>query len=100
MLRSVSKFNRFRNKKLYGYSENPKPLPHIDFIGNKKKYFTFSAVLMVAIAAASFVINTKLDIRFTGGALLTYGYEGEISDTDIEKDINDILGKKRNRNNR
>ena len=68
-------------------------MPHIDFIGNKKKYFTFSAVLMVAIAAASFVINTKLDIRFTGGALLTYGYEGEISDTDIEKDINDILGK-------
>ena len=93
MLRSVSKFNRFRNKKFYGYSENPKPLPHIDFIGNKKKYFTFSAVLMVAIAAASFVINTKLDIRFTGGALLTYGYEGEISDADIEKDINDILGK-------
>ena len=51
---------------------------HIDFIKNRKIYFTISIILMIFCIASSFVLGAKLDIQFKGGTLITYLYEGEI----------------------
>ena len=37
------------------------------------------------------MFGAKMDIQFTGGALLTYGYDSEISINDMEKDIEKVL---------
>ncbi|MEG1863459.1 MAG: protein translocase subunit SecF, partial [Oscillospiraceae bacterium] len=92
MISSASKLSIFRNKAFYGYAENPKASKSIDFMGNKKKFFVFSSVLMVAILGFSLVFGVKMDIQFTGGALLTYGYDNEISINSMEKDVEKVLG--------
>lgn len=65
---------------------------NIDFVGHRKIYFMISAVLLVVILAATFIFGVDLDIRFKGGTILTYSYQGEISDDQVEKAAEDILG--------
>ena len=63
-----------------------------DIIGNRKKFFLFSTVLIVFILLFSFVFGVEMDIQFKGGAMLTYGYQGEISLSAIQGDIESVLG--------
>ena len=66
-----------------------------DFIGNKKKFFTFSIVLLAVVILSTFIFGADLDIRFKGGTILTYSYEGETGSVDldeVEKLAEDILG--------
>ncbi len=63
-----------------------------DIIGNRKRFFLFSTVLIVFILLFSLVFGVEMDIQFKGGAMLTYGYEGEASLSAIQSDIEAALG--------
>lgn len=65
-----------------------------DIIGNRKKFFLFSTVLIVFILLFSLVFGVEMDIQFKGGAMLTYGYEGEASLSGLQSDIEAVLGSK------
>lgn len=92
MLRSVSKMNMFRNPALYGAKKSYKAQKMFNFIANSKKFYIASAALIAIIFIYSAVAGVSMDIQFKGGALLTYGYENEISVSDVEKDVKAILG--------
>lgn len=63
-----------------------------DIIGNRKKFFLFSTVLIVFILLFSLVFGVEMDIQFKGGAMLTYGYQGEASLSALQGDIESVLG--------
>ncbi len=50
-----------------------------DVVGNRKKFFIFSSVLIVIIVLFSAVFGVQMDIEFKGGAIMTYSYTGELS---------------------
>lgn len=92
MLRSISKMNIFRNPALYGAKKVYKERKSFDFVGNSKKFYIGSIAVIAVIFIYSAVAGVSMDIQFKGGALLTYGYENEISLSDVEADFKDILG--------
>ena len=92
MLKSISKFAMFRNPKLYGYSSKPKKALSFDFINNSKKFYIGSLAVIAVIVGVSLFNGVSMDIQFKGGALLTYGYDNEISIDEVEDDISTILG--------
>ncbi len=92
MLKSISKLNIFRNPALYGAKKSYKEKKEFDFIKNSKKFFTGSIIVIVAIFAFAAFKGVSMDIQFKGGALLTYGYENEISVSDIENDFKELIG--------
>jgi len=92
MLRSVSKMNMFRNTALYGAKKSYKAKKMFNFIGNSKKFYIGSVALIAVIFIYSAIAGVSMDIQFKGGALLTYGYENEISVSDVEKEFKAILG--------
>ena len=49
----------------------------IGFVKNRKKFFIFATVLMLAIIISSFVFGVDLDILFKCGTMLDYYFEGE-----------------------
>ncbi len=63
-----------------------------DIIGNRKKFFLFSTVLIALILLFSLIFGVEMDIQFKGGAMLTYGFEGEVSLPDLQAKIEDIVG--------
>ncbi len=91
MLRSLSKQSFLRNPALYG-SIAAKPVRDFDFIANRKKMFTASAVLLCAVLVFSAVFGVKTDIQFSGGALMTYSYTGEVDIETVEDIAGEILG--------
>ena len=91
MLRSVSKMNMFRNPALYGAKKSYKARKMFNFIGNSKKFYIGSLVVIAAILVFSMVAGVSMDIQFKGGALLTYGYENEITVSDVEADFKELL---------
>ncbi len=64
----------------------------LNIIGNSKKFFIFSAVLIVLIAAFSIFFGVEMDIQFRGGAILTYSYDGDIVLSDFNSDVIDAFG--------
>ncbi len=63
----------------------------IDFVGKRKLFFAFSAILITAIVGFSLVFGVKADIQFTGGAVLKYGYTGELTEEEVNEVVSDIL---------
>lgn len=63
-----------------------------DIVGNRKKFFIFSAVLIVFILLFSVIFGVEMDIQFKGGAMLTYSYTGELDISAVQKDIESTLG--------
>lgn len=63
-----------------------------DIIGNRKKFFLFSAILIAFILLFSLIFGVEMDIQFKGGAMLTYGYEGEAPLSDVQRTIEQALG--------
>ncbi|MDK2802266.1 MAG: protein translocase subunit SecF [Oscillospiraceae bacterium] len=50
----------------------------IDFIGKKNIFFTISIILILITIISSILFGVNLDIKFTGGSISTYSYEGDI----------------------
>lgn len=65
----------------------------IDFIKNKKIYFTISIVLIVITLLVSFIFGVKMDIQFKGGSILTYSYEGELPKDKVKAEVETALNK-------
>lgn len=95
MLKSVSKFKRFRNPVLYGGMPAGKEAPapkNYDIVGNRKKFFGLSGAIFAAILVCCFVFGIQMDVQFSGGAIITYAYEGSIDMDEAQTTISDVLG--------
>lgn len=51
----------------------------INFTGKKKIFFGLSLGIILIGIICNFIFGTTLDIQFSGGATLTYSYQGDIS---------------------
>ena len=65
---------------------------HIDFIKNTKIFFGISlGIMLVCLVLNIFVFPTLVDIQFTGGTIIKYSYSGDVSESDIQKTIDDTI---------
>lgn len=63
---------------------------HIDFIKNKSKYFAISLSAIILGIVLSFVFGVYVDIKFKGGAIISYSYDGDnITSEDIASIVKD-----------
>ena len=96
MLRGASRFKALRNPWLYGGAKSgetpPYKVPHINFVGNRKRYYAFSGVLIAVVVLFSFVFGVKMDVEFKGGTMLTLGYQNEIDLEAVETTIETATG--------
>lgn len=56
---------------------------NIDFIGNKKIFFSISLGLIALGIIFNAIYGTVLDIQFTGGAVVKYSYTGDIDANEL-----------------
>lgn len=63
-----------------------------EFIANRKKFFTFSLILIAVILLCSFIFGVQLDIRFKGGTIFSYSYSGELNFDEVQSSVEEILG--------
>ena len=66
---------------------------NVDFIGKRKIFYIISCSLIVIAVLVSVLFGVKIDIKFTGGSMLTYSYTGEITEGEAQKIIKDAIGK-------
>ncbi|MGN0613376.1 MAG: protein translocase subunit SecF [Porcipelethomonas sp.] len=62
-----------------------------DFVGKKKIWFIISLALIAAIALIAVFRGVEIAIEFKGGTIVSYGYEGDISISDAQSDIENFL---------
>ena len=95
MIRGASRCKVFRNPVLYGGSKDGKKTykcPNINFVGNRKKFYTFSGVLVAVVLVFSFVFGVTMDIEFKGGAMVTVGYQGDVDLNNVKQTVAAELG--------
>ena len=63
-----------------------------DFYGNRKKFFTLSSVLMVAVLLCCFIFGVLVSIEFKGGTIASYSYTGTISESEVASVAKNYLG--------
>ena len=63
-----------------------------DFYGNRKKFFTLSAVLMILVVLSCFIFGVLISIEFKGGTIATYSYTGTIDENAVANIAKDYLG--------
>jgi len=67
---------------------------HIDFFGKRKIFFGISIALIAAGLIFNFILGTKLDLQFAGGAVIKYSVSGgEVSTDEIENIIKEKMEK-------
>lgn len=94
MLTSLSKFNGLRNPVLYGGLRAGKtevvnkPLA---IVKNRKRFFAFSTVILIAIVVVSLIFGVQMDVQFKGGAIITYSYNGDLDTSAAQSVINETL---------
>lgn len=66
---------------------------HIKFCEKKKIFFGISLAVLAIGLICNIFLGTKLDIQFTGGAVIRYSYNGSIQQEDVEKIVKDASGK-------
>ncbi len=60
-----------------------------DFISKRKIFFTISGILITIALVVSLVFGVKLDMQFTGGAVMTFSYEGEVATNEVASILTD-----------
>jgi preprotein translocase subunit SecF len=66
---------------------------NIHFFENRKKFFAISLGIMAIGLIFNIIYGTKLDISFTGGAVIKYSYTGTVQQNDVEKIVEDATKK-------
>ena len=66
--------------------------PHINFIGNRKKFYTFSCALIAIVLVFCAVFGVKMDVEFKGGSMVTLSYEGDVDLPSLKSEIGSQLG--------
>ncbi len=90
MIWGAASCKKLRNPWLYGGKNAPvgeaqykAEKPVRDIVGQRKKFAVISSCLIAAILACSVIFGVHLDTEFTGGAIITLSYEGEVSSTAV-----------------
>ena len=84
-----------RNPWLYGGKKDGTAeykTPHINFIGNRKKFYTFSCALIAIVLVFCAVFGVKMDVEFKGGSMVTLSYEGDVDLPGLKSEIGSQLG--------
>ena len=59
----------------------------LNFVGKRKVFVIISAAAFALTILFSFVLGVNVDIRFKGGTIITYSYQGEVSTNDIKSTV-------------
>lgn len=101
---SLSKFKCFRKPEFFGVSKKDLPgdtekgketvqiieakaKTSADFVGKRKIFVIVSAALIALTVLFTFILVPNVDIRFKGGTIITYSYEGEVNTNDIKSAV-------------
>ena len=98
MIRGAIHCKALRNPWLYGGKKEggaEYKTPTINFVGNRKKFYTFSCCIIAIVLVFSAVFGVSMDVEFKGGSMITLAYEGE-ADLDALKAT---IGEELNQNN-
>ena len=66
---------------------------NLDIIGKRKIFYIISCSLILIAILVSVIFGVKIDIKFTGGSMLTYSYTGDIETGDVQKIVKESIGK-------
>lgn len=95
MIRGAASIPALRKPWLYGAPSADKPQKEAKsffFMALRKRFLTGAACLMGAILLCTAVLGVRLGTQFTGGAMITLGYQGEISLQELEETAAQTLG--------
>ena len=67
--------------------------PSINYIGNRKKFYTFSCALIAIVLVFCGIFGVKMDVEFKGGSMVTLSYEGEADLNALKSTISTELNK-------
>lgn len=96
MIRGAVHFKPLRNAWLFGGKKEGGAdfkTPSINFIGNRKKFYTFSCALIAVVLVFCGIFGVKMDVEFKGGSMITLAYEGDADLNDLKSTIGAELGK-------
>ncbi len=96
MIRGAVHFKPLRKAWLFGGKKEGGAnfkTPSINFIGNRKKFYTFSCALIAVVLVFCAVFGVKMDVEFKGGSMITLAYEGDVDLNDLKSVIGSELGK-------
>ncbi len=94
MIRGAASIKALRNPWLYGASAAGKETSEkkpINFVALRKRFLAFSSCLMAAIVLCAVIFGVRLDTEFTGGAMITLSYQGEIDVANVESTAEETL---------
>ena len=95
MIRGAVHCKALRNPWLYGGKKDGTAeykTPHINFVGNRKKFYTFSCALIAIVLVFCAVFGVKMDVEFKGGSMVTMSYEGDVDLPSLKSEIGSQLG--------
>ena len=95
MIRGAVHCKALRNPWLYGGKKDGTAeykTPHINFISNRKKFYTFSCALIAIVLVFCAVFGVKMDVEFKGGSMVTLSYEGDVDLPSLKSEIGSQLG--------
>ena len=95
MIRGASRVKALRNPGFYGAPKADgkiRKVPAINFVGNRKKFYTFSCVLIAVVMVFSVLFGVSLDVEFKGGSMVTLGYTGEVDLNEAKSVIGESVG--------
>lgn len=61
------------------------PRKTIDFYGKRKIYFIISLSIFAIGIICNIIFGTRLDIQFTGGAIVKYSYTGQVNEEKLKE---------------
>ena len=96
MIRGAVHFKPLRKAWLFGGKKEGGAnfkTPSINFIGNRRKFYTFSCALIAVVLVFCAVFGVKMDVEFKGGSMITLAYEGDVDLNDLKSAIGSELGK-------
>ena len=96
MIRGAVHFKPLRKAWLFGGKKEGGAdfkTPSINFIGNRKKFYTFSCALIAVVLVCCGIFGVKMDVEFKGGSMITLAYEGDADLNDLKSTIGTELGK-------
>ena len=96
MIRGAVHFKSLRKAWLFGGKKEGGAdfkTPSINFIGNRKKFYTFSCALIAVVLVFCGIFGVKMDVEFKGGSMITLAYEGDADLNDLKSTIGTELGK-------
>lgn len=64
-----------------------------NFVKNRKYFFTFSIIGVIAALVLSFILPPNISIEFKGGTIITYSYENEVDQNAFEATVENIAGR-------